>query len=87
MKDKNKKVNFVNRRSAHVSSSDYCLLAKAEDHGFIEVTEWQNGEGYDILLESKDLSSNKQISLTWGEFDAIKACIKSINKNYNYDKN
>lgn len=79
--NKNKKVNFVKRNSAHVSTSDYCLLSKPEDHGFIEVTEWQNGEGYDILLEGVDSSSNKSISLTWGEFNAVKDCIKTINKS------
>lgn len=81
MKDKTKKVNFVKRRSANVHTHDYCILSKEEDHGFIEVTEWQNGEGYDILLEGKDAS--KQISLTWGEFDAVKDCIKTINNSYN----
>jgi hypothetical protein len=37
----------------------------AEDNDFIEVCEWHNGEGFDVT------TSEKSISLTWGEFEAL----------------
>jgi len=45
---------------------------------FLEVTEWTNGEGYDIHI--LDSSGEKQFHLTWGQFEAMKKCIKVIDK-------
>lgn len=52
----------------------------AGDSDFIEVTEWSNGEGWDI-----DLSENKHISLTIGELDAINYLTKYLDY-YSKDK-
>jgi hypothetical protein len=41
----------------------YCHHAK--ENSFIEVSEWENGEGIDVTL------NDKIISLSWGELDAI----------------
>ena len=41
----------------------FCHLAT--EHDYIEVTEWTNGEGWDISF------NNKHISLTYGELEAI----------------
>ena len=45
----------------------YCHLAKDDD--FIEVTEWYNGEGFDVA------TGDKQFQLTWGEFEALQALV------------
>ena len=66
-------VNLYNRKSLMVELKDFDYLAKKND--FIEVTEWKNGEGYDISL-----SDNQVISITIGQFDAIKKLIKLFNK-------
>jgi hypothetical protein len=66
-------VNLYNRKSLMVELKDFDYLAKEDD--FIEVTEWKNGEGYDISL-----SDNQIISITIGQFDAIKKLIKLFNK-------
>ncbi len=66
-------VNLYNRKSLMVELKDFDYLAKKDD--FIEVTEWGNGEGYDITL-----SDNQVISITAGQFDAIKKLIKKLNK-------
>ena len=58
-------VNLYNRKSLMVELKDFDYLAKKND--FIEVTEWKNGEGYDISL-----SDNQVVSITIGQFDAIK---------------
>ena len=41
----------------------------AKDNDFIEVCEWHNGEGFDVTI------SEKSISLTWGEFEALTALV------------
>jgi hypothetical protein len=48
----------------------------ADERDFIEVTEWKNGEGFDVEIVSK-LSTRFQ--LTWGEFTALKKLVKKIN--------
>ena len=39
----------------------------AKDNDFIEVTEWYNGEGFDVVI------NDRQFQFTWGEFEALKA--------------
>lgn len=48
----------------------YDCLAKESD--FIEVTEWHNGEGWDISI------NENVISLTYGQLEAINYLIKSL---------
>ena len=66
-------VNLYNRKSLMVELKDFDPLAK--EHDFIEVTEWGNGEGYDITLWD-----NQVMSITMGQFNAIKKLIKLFNK-------
>ena len=49
----------------------------ADEHDFIEVIEWKNGEGFDVEIVSK-LSTRFQ--LTWGQFAAMKKLVKKIEK-------
>lgn len=65
--------NLYDRKSLIVELKDFDYLAKKND--FIEVTEWGNGEGYDITL-----SDNQIISITIGQFNAIKKLIKLLGK-------
>lgn len=65
--------DLYKRKSLMVELKDFDHLAKEND--FIEVTEWGNGEGYDIALSDKQV-----ISITMGQFDAIKKLIKLFNK-------
>jgi hypothetical protein len=44
----------------------------------LEVTKWTNGEGYDIHISNS--LGEKKFDLTWGQFKALKACIKKIDK-------
>lgn len=57
-------MDITNRRSINDNLHKYDYLAK--EHSFIEVTEWANGEGWDITID------DKVISLTIGQLDAIK---------------
>lgn len=63
-------MEFVNRKSVSDKLTKYDYLAKDDD--FIEVTEWTNGEGYDIAI------NEKIISLTSGQLDAINYLTKSL---------
>lgn len=40
---------------------------------YIQVTEWENGEGWDI-----DINGKQYIHLSFGELEAIKYLIKSL---------
>ena len=51
------------RESRMVQLQAYDHLAK--EHDFMELTEWHNGEGFDITM------GDKQFSLTHGEFSAL----------------
>ena len=43
----------------------------ADDHAFMEQTEWENGEGIDVTIQVR--STTKQFSLTHGEMDCLMA--------------
>ncbi len=47
--------------------TDFDFLAK--EHDFIEVSEWHNGEGYNIVI------NDRIISLTYGELKAINTLV------------
>ena len=51
----------------------YDFFAGKDD--FIEVTEWINGEGFDVEIVGK-LSTRFQ--LTWGEYTALKKLVKNL---------
>ena len=63
-------MEFNNRKSISDKLKKYDYLAK--DNDFIEVIEWTNGEGYDIII------NDKIISLTRGNIDAINYLVRSL---------
>lgn len=63
------KIEITNRKSAFISP----IGPYHKEHDFIEVTEWTNGEGWDITI-----SDNKQFSLHFTEFDLIKKLIEHL---------
>ena len=64
-----------NRKSINDKLEKYDYLSKDSD--FIEITEWTNGEGWDISI------NDKIIQLTIGQLDAINYLTKSLDY---YDK-
>ena len=60
----------VKRKSVNDNLQKYDYLAK--DYEFIEVTEWRNGEGWDISI------NDKIIQLTMGQLDAINYLTKAL---------
>ena len=57
------------RTSRMVELKDYDHMAKTDS--FLEVTEWSNGEGFDLNLSRGEQSMN----LSWGEWSALLAAL------------
>lgn len=58
------------RKSVSDKLKKYDHLSK--EHDFIEVTEWTNGEGWDITI------NERIIPLTYGQLEAINYLIKVL---------
>lgn len=63
-------MEYVNRKSVNDKLRKYDHLAKEDD--FIEVTEWVNGEGWDVTI------NDRVIPLTRGELGAIDYLTKGL---------
>ena len=63
-------MEFNSRKSINDKLKKYDYLAK--DNDYIEVIEWTNGDGYDIII------NDKIISLTSGQIDAINYLARSL---------
>jgi hypothetical protein len=75
-------IEVSKRKAAFAELKDWCIMSvtskEKTNTDFLEVTEWANGEGYDIHIS--DGSGERQFNLTWGQFKALKECIKKIDK-------
>lgn len=56
-------MDFYTRKAVFAELQDYCHLAKKDS--FMEVTEWKNGEGWDVSI------NEKHFSLTHGELQLL----------------
>ncbi len=72
-------MNFSNRKSVSEKLSVFSPIYSDSD--FIEVTEWTNGEGYDVSIETKNKSL--QFPLHIDELEAINFLSKSLDYNKN----
>jgi hypothetical protein len=59
------------RNAKFAALAQYDHWATPDD--FIEVTEWYNGEGFDVQLSTK--SGEQRMSFSWGEYAALKATL------------
>ena len=55
------------RRAVFAELKDYCM--HSGDHDCMEVTEWSNGEGYDVCIDRKN--GGEKFSLTCGEWELM----------------
>lgn len=63
-------MEHVSRKSVNDRLRKYSFMAKEDDS--VEVTQWVNGEGYDITIE------DRKMSLTDGELDAINYLVQTL---------
>jgi hypothetical protein len=78
MKNKNAKIDKYQRKATFTSLEQFCIFDINKPGNFIEVTEWANGEGFDVEINNSDI---KRFQLTFGEFDALKHLIKNLYKD------
>ena len=76
-KGKKTDIDLYDRQAAFAELKHFCHLSK--EHDFVEVTEWHNGEGFDITINA---TTEQNVSVTYGQFDAIKKLIKTLNNKY-----
>lgn len=71
------KIKNVKTISVELKMFDYL----AKDSDYISVTEWSNGEGWDIYI------GDNHIGLTMGELQAINVLTSAVDCNFNIIKN
>ncbi|MFA5696499.1 MAG: hypothetical protein WC917_03555 [Bacilli bacterium] len=71
-------INFKTneRKTVFSELSGYCPFAKEGKGDFIEVTEWSNGEGFDIAIH--DVSGYRTIGFTTGEYSLLRKLVKYL---------
>ena len=63
-------MKFEKLNSVYTNLNNYCHHAKKDE--IIQVTDWSNGEGWDITL------GDKTLQLTYGELEAITVLTKIV---------
>jgi hypothetical protein len=71
MKKESTKIEFNERRSVSSPLTD----AWHEENDFMEVTEWSNGEGWDVQI-----NDNQHFSIHFTEWEMLKKLIKTLEK-------
>ena len=68
-------LKVTTRLTIHDSLKNWDIFSATNPEHYIEVTEWTNGEGFDICIESFE---TLRFKLTHGQFDALKFMIKKL---------
>jgi hypothetical protein len=68
-----KKIESYTRKSVFTELKELCHLSKEDS--FMEITEWKNGEGVDVVIAS---FQDRSLQLTWGELEAIKKLTEKL---------
>lgn len=73
--EENYKTEKYKRKSifADLKKFEFC----SKEGSFIEITEWKNGEGWDVNISNY---TEKLFNLSIGELQAIKKLIKELDK-------
>lgn len=76
MKPKTSDFKQTTRKSVFTELEPFDVTA--EKHGFIEVSEWSNQEGFDVYIHSFGQESFK---LTYRQFEVLKKAVKALDKS------
>lgn len=71
--EKKYKIDEYQRKSVFAELKQWCIFGK--EHDYIEVTEWANGEGFDVDIET---NQRQRFQLTWGQYEALKTLVNKI---------
>jgi hypothetical protein len=77
-KDKSE-ITKYERTSVCTSLKEFCTFSIKRDHDYMEVTGWDNGEGFDVDIET---AHSERFQLTYGQYEALKKLVKALNKDY-----
>jgi len=64
-------IEVSQRRSVFAELKSYCM--HSGDHDYMEVTEWSNGEGFDIRIDRR--RGAESFSLSYGEWELLQVLI------------
>jgi hypothetical protein len=78
MKTTSANIQINTRKSAFTELSVYCIMSNIGSHDFIEVTEWTNGEGYDVCINAS--TQQQTFSITYGQLKALRKLVKELDK-------
>ena len=74
--EEKEKISLNKRNAAFVELQEYCSFSNKDSNDFMEVTEWTNGEGWDVIINT---TNNEQMfHISWGQFKALKKLIKKL---------
>jgi hypothetical protein len=64
------------RKVSSVELTDYCHMA--DKHDFMQLTEWENGEGWTVCIDAR--WDRRLFDLTYGESQALRALLAVAHK-------
>jgi len=67
------KIKNYSRKAVFTELKPFCVFA--DEHDFIEICEWKNGDGFDVEVSGK---LQQRFQMTYGEFEALKKLIKNL---------
>jgi hypothetical protein len=63
-------ISTYTRKAKYIDLKDYCPFSEKND--FVELTEWHNGEGFDVTVSGK---FDTKFSLTWGQWESLQVLV------------
>lgn len=67
------------RTTVMTTLKQFCTFSINKDSHYMEVTAWDNGEGFDVDIEA---TNSERFHLTYGQYEALKKLVKAMNKDY-----
>ena len=65
-----------NRKAVFSEVKDYCHLSKPFD--YVEVIQWNNGEGFDVDMSTSQ--GNETLRITYGQWRLLKKLVKALDE-------
>jgi hypothetical protein len=72
--EKQYEIDSYERNSVFAELDQWCF-GYGDKHDYIEVTEWYNGEGFDVDIETHQ---RQRFQLSWGQWEALKYLVNKI---------
>ena len=67
-------ISEYERKSLFAELKQWCF-GYGSEHDYIEVTEWANGQGFDVDIET---NQRQRFQLTWRQWEALKHLVNKI---------